>query len=112
MASAVADELLNDFLDQSDEEGEEQEQESLLAATQPTDGKVELDGDEEDVGEADTQGDVPKEELENEAEIKARVEKMQLRGVADVRSVAVLMKQLMPVLQVSPPSLLFHCACE
>ena len=47
-------------------------------------------------------------DVEDEEETKAKVEKMELGGVDDVRSVAKLMKTLEPVLEVStsyfPPS--------
>jgi hypothetical protein len=42
-------------------------------------------------------------DVEDEEETKAKVEKMQLGGVDDVRSVAGLMKSLEPVLEVSTP---------
>ena len=55
-----------------------------------------VDEDEEMVGAQISELDV-----EDEEEAKAKVEKMQLGGVDDVRSVAGLMKTLEPVLEVS-----------
>lgn len=120
--ATLADELLNDFEDSGDENEEEQNNEgpqddgvaSLFprdgAAQQPTTGGdtggMELDGDEEEVDEdeelmngaaAKQARDAP----EDEEETKARVEKMQLGSVNDVRNVAGLMKALQPVLEVS-----------
>jgi hypothetical protein len=91
--STLADELLNDFED-SGSEGEQVEDEEASAGAQ---NGMELDGDEEDVDEE--MG-----EVEDEEEAKAKVEKMQLGHVNDVRSVAGLMKILEPVLEVSPQS--------
>ena len=116
--STLADELLNDFED-SGSEGEAGQQNGFLHddETPPTtngrvqapEGSMVLDGDEEDVSEDDEEslGDSiatgTAANVEDEEEAKAKVEKMQLGGVNDVRSVAGLMKTLEPVLQV--------CAC-
>jgi U4/U6 small nuclear ribonucleoprotein PRP31 len=64
---------------------------------------MELDGDEEEVDEdADMAGvNDTAVDVEDEEETKAKVEKMELGGVDDVRSVAKLMKTLEPVLEVS-----------
>jgi len=115
--STLANELLQDFED-SGSEGEEQQNEELFPDAEPgtsslngratgfTDANgsgMDLDGDEEEVDEDDEMagvisGDV---DVEDEEETKAKVEKMELGGVDDVRSVAKLMKTLEPVLQVS-----------
>ncbi|KAM3074158.1 U4/U6-U5 snRNP complex subunit prp31 [Clarireedia jacksonii] len=112
--STLADELLQDFED-SGSEGEGDENAHLFAdpdevgasmngntTRQSGANDMELDGDEEPVDEdeemAGLNGAV-KEEAEDEEETKAKVEKMQLGGVNDVRSVAGLMKQLEPVLE-------------
>ncbi|CAF9941248.1 U4/U6-U5 snRNP complex subunit prp31 [Imshaugia aleurites] len=116
--STLADELLNDFED-SGSEGESEQQNGFLQndATPPTnngraqatEGSMILDGDEEDVSEDDdaaiggANATGAAADVEDEEEAKAKVEKMQLGGVNDVRSVAGLMKTLEPVLQV--------CAC-
>ena len=117
--ATLADELLNDFED-SGSEGEGEQQTELLHvessppqvhnAAQAQNGSMVLDGDEEEVEEeedhfaASTSKDGVA-DVEDEEEAKAKVEKMQLGGVNDVRNVASLMKTLEPVLQVRfPPS--------
>lgn len=113
--STLADELLNDFED-SGSEGEGEQQNGFLQddATPPaTNGRSQaaeesmvLDGDEEDVSEdegAALEGGAATgaaADIEDEEEAKAKVEKMQLGGVNDVRNVAGLMKTLEPVLKV------------
>lgn len=119
--STLADELLNDF-EESASEGDEEQQNGLLqeSATPPNATSVNgvkdstsmlLDGDEEDdvASEEEAANAVAKlDNMEDEEEAKAKVEKMQLGGVSDVRTVAGLMKTLEPVLEVSlrhlPPS--------
>lgn len=126
--STLADELLNDFED-SGSEGEDERKGSFLHETisspqadlvnghgrQPgsakQNGSMELDDDEEQMGDQDedmSNGDVLNGgetlgEADDEEEAKAKVEKMQLGGISDVRSVAGLMKTLEPVLQVGAP---------
>lgn len=124
--STLADDLLNDFAD-SGSEGEGEQQNGLLQheATPPASGIVnghsrkstsrdqnggmELDDDEEEVGDEDEEmmnADALKvDDVADEEEAKAKVEKLQLGGVNDVRSVAGLMKTLEPVLEVGLP---FH----
>lgn len=120
--STLADELLNDFED-STSEGEAERQNGFLhdaptppmagtsnghprAAVKDSIGSMEVGEDEED-GEEDDEmvnGDMLASETLDEApdeeEAKAKVEKMQLGGVNDVRNVAGLMKTLEPVLGV------------
>lgn len=112
--STLADELLNDFED-SGSEGEGEQQNGFLQddATPPVtngkalgpEGSMVLDGDEEDVSEDEETAlgggaaNGTAVDVEDEEEAKAKVEKMQLGGVNDVRSVAGLMKTLEPVLQ-------------
>jgi U4/U6 small nuclear ribonucleoprotein PRP31 len=114
--STLADELLQDFED-SGSEGEEQQNDGLFSDDTETKnglnghatsisgaiGNMELDGDEEEVDEdADMAGvNDTAVDVEDEEETKAKVEKMELGGVDDVRSVAKLMKTLEPVLEVS-----------
>lgn len=113
--STLADELLNDFED-SGSEGEEQNgglfaddsDRGINGVTSKnsygSNGGMELDGDEEEVDEDEEMmgvNDGLMEDVEGEEEMKAKVEKMQLRGVDDVRSVAGLMRTLEPVLEVS-----------
>jgi U4/U6 small nuclear ribonucleoprotein PRP31 len=120
--ATLADELLNDFED-SGSEGGDQEAETLFQnrdetmikdglskATRQNDG-MELDDDEEEVGDEDEEavlaarlnGDSAR-APEDEEETKAKVEKMEMRGVNDVRNVAGLMKTLEPVLKVCATS--------
>jgi U4/U6 small nuclear ribonucleoprotein PRP31 len=114
--STLADELLQDFEDSGSEGGEEQNDglfpeneesknglnghaDALSGAT----GRMELDGDEEEVDEDQEMAGLNDSglDVEDEEETKAKVEKMELGGVDDVRSVARLMKTLEPVLEVS-----------
>lgn len=110
--STLADELLNDFED-SGSEGEGDQRNGFLqdGPSPPAAnghhtpaGSMVLDGDEENVDSEDEmegmQGGGAVADVEDEEEAKAKVEKMQLGGVNDVRSVAGLMKTLEPVLEV------------
>lgn len=117
--TTVADELLNDFEDSGSEKEEEQTDDFFAAGgdgfsgvkaeapIKQENGGMELDGDEEEPDGADLEGGslghLKMEDAEDEAETKARVEKMELKTVSDVRNVAGLMKQLEPVIEVSPP---------
>lgn len=113
--STLADELLNDFED-SGSDGENEQQngfshdttsppEAGLFNGQPpasTNGAL-MDMDEEDEDEDDEMADggmARRDAPEDEEEAKAKVEKMQLGGVNDVRNVAGLMNTLEPVLEV------------
>ena len=118
--TTIADELLNDFEDSGSEQEEEEQNGEFFTGDDATEGArstasikqenggMELDGDEEEPDEADLDGGAPShlkmEDAEDEEETKARVEKMELKTVNDVRSVAGLMKQLDPVIQVSQPT--------
>ncbi|THW78851.1 Nop domain-containing protein, partial [Aureobasidium pullulans] len=109
--ATIADELLNDF--ESDAEDENQESlegnimtHSILRPSDPSDahgeGGMELDGDEEEPDDEEGDDAAPNgkiQETETEEEARARVEKMDLGAVGDVRSVANLMKTLQPVLE-------------
>ncbi|KAL9535043.1 Pre-mRNA-processing factor [Sphaerulina musiva] len=110
--ATVADELLNDFGDSGDENDEHVvEHEFHLGDTQDEhaggsqNGDMDLDGDEEAVGDdgGGSDGNVPghlkMDDDETAEETKARVEKLELQSVTDVRSVAGLMKQLDPLLK-------------
>ena len=96
------DDLLNDF-GSSGDEAEDQENDDLV---QTDDGQgdrdanaMEVDGqhDEEDDAQQ-RKGDIDADDPEA---TKAKVEKMQLGAVKDVRSVASLMQTLEPILEVS-----------
>ncbi|KAK2791914.1 U4/U6-U5 snRNP complex subunit prp31 [Onygenales sp. PD_12] len=112
--ATLADELLNDFEESgSDDEGKlandflqdgtaEAGPERLL---QNQNEGMELDGDEEEVEDEEANADMTMdpngklaEEMGEAEATKARVEKMRLGGVGDVRSVASLMKTLDPIL--------------
>ena len=127
--STLADDLLNDFAD-SGSEGEGEQQNGLRqdevtppasgivnghsrkSTSRDQNGGMELDDDEEEVGDEDEEmmnADALKvDDVEDEEEAKAKVEKLQLGGVNDVRSVAGLMKTLEPVLEVGLPSMPFN----
>ncbi|KAI9713971.1 MAG: U4/U6-U5 snRNP complex subunit prp31 [Bogoriella megaspora] len=116
--ATIADELLNDF--ESDEEREQQEESEDIASDGVTSvpgansaqqaggllngAAMDLDDDEEipeDDEELINSGGVNKAmaDAEDAEDAKRRVEKMELKGVNDVRSVAGLMKKLEPVLK-------------
>ena len=117
--TTIADELLNDFESDGSEAEDENGEGGLFqddpqgvpeanairgprdpAAEKPI---MELDDDEEPIEDEDMEDEPtrPGVEAEDEEEAKARVEKMQLAQVSDVRSVAGLMKTLEPILEVS-----------
>ena len=110
--ATLADELLNDFEDSGSEAEGEDQQNGILqdgASPPPVNGtapgsSMVLDGDEEDAAEDEDdeslRGDLAA-AVEDEEDAKAKVEKMQLGSVSDVRSVAGLMKTLEPILEVS-----------
>ncbi|KAG9942452.1 Nop domain-containing protein, partial [Aureobasidium melanogenum] len=108
--ATIADELLNDFESDGEEENQETFEgdiatDSILRPLDHSDanGAMELDGDEEGDDEDGQDGDAAPtanvRETETEEEAKARVEKMDLAAVGDVRSVAILMKKLQPILE-------------
>lgn len=121
--STLADELLNDFED-SGSEGEADRQNGFLqdapsspassvtvgrgqstyangaAGVMVRDVDEEDDDEDEEMTNGDTLASGALEDAEDEEEAKAKVEKMQLGGINDVRNVAGLMKTLEPVLQV------------
>lgn len=112
--STLVDELLQDFEDSGSEQGDERNEDDILgegegdgdgdaANADHTNGDMDLDGgavedDDEEMGGMPGAG---KKTTEDPEEAKQRIEKMQLKGVGDVRSVAGLMKTLEPVLEVS-----------
>jgi len=120
--TTIAEDLLNDF--ESDDENDDEQQngelfadhgysdEGLVDPTRNLAGAsngdhMDLEGDEEQHDDADPDAAAPShlkmEDAEDEEEAKARIEKMQLASVSDVRSVAGLMRQLEPVMEVSNP---------
>ncbi|KAL8688008.1 MAG: hypothetical protein Q9218_005971 [Villophora microphyllina] len=112
--STLADELLNDF-EESGSEGEEDQHDGFLqdsaspgnqANGHKDSASMLLDGDEEEEDEDEedaANGTLKIEEQDDEEEAKAKVEKMQLGAVSDVRTIASLMKTLEPVLESLPP---------
>lgn len=109
--STLVDELLNDFEDSGSDVGEELNEHDLLGgADAPTNGlhgngDMDIDGEGGEDQDEEMGGVSAAAADEDPEETKARVEKMQLKGVDDVRSVASLMKTLEPVLEVSDPPL-------
>lgn len=103
--STVAEDLLNDFGSSGDEaENEEQEQQDGLVNGQVANGDGEKrDAMEVDGSEAQKDGDEDDEDqdMDDAEATKMKVEKMQLGGVKDVRSVASLTQTLEPILEVS-----------
>ncbi|CAM1507293.1 Fc.00g069340.m01.CDS01 [Cosmosporella sp. VM-42] len=99
--STVVDDLLNDF-GSSGDEAEDGENDGLVH-TEEADGDrdaMDVDGD---TGKEDEKPDNDLGNMEDAEATKAKVEKMQLGAVKDVRSVASLMQTLEPVLEVSTP---------
>lgn len=110
--STLVDELLQDFEDSGSEQGDERNEDGILgddilghddAAGDHANADMDLDGgavqdDDEEMGGMPSSA---KRTTEDPEEAKQRIEKMQLKGVGDVRSVAGLMKTLEPVLEVS-----------
>ena len=118
--ATLADELLNDFEDSGSErgdgevngfEGNREGSPQNGRHLEPKGAEMLVDGVDEDEhedgeGTADEEMTNEKafEDLKNaqyQEEAEARVEKVRLGGVSDVRSVAGLMKTLEPILQVS-----------
>ncbi|KXH29699.1 Prp31 C terminal domain-containing protein [Colletotrichum nymphaeae SA-01] len=110
--ATLADELLNDFEDSGSEAEETQQDNDPLgldhapeASGRKASGGMDLDDDQSEPEDQDEEmGGTPKgavDPVEDAEDTKAKVEKMQLGGVNDVRSVASLMSSLEPVLEVS-----------
>ncbi|EHY56146.1 U4/U6 small nuclear ribonucleoprotein Prp31 [Exophiala dermatitidis] len=112
--ATLADELLNDFEDSgSEKEGTTNDLQNgddghghLLDNGLPegtliddADGEDEHMAEEEERHAADAAAGAELQALDDEDDAKARVEKMRLGGVRDVRSIAGLMKTLQPVLE-------------
>ncbi|KAK6074669.1 Prp31 C terminal domain-containing protein [Seiridium cupressi] len=117
--STLADELLQDFEDSGSEPGDEQnglglDEESLTVGHANGDSKHDdddddmvLDGDEEAPEEDDEMGGVNGaaiDPMDDEDEAKAKVEKMELGSIKDVRKVTTVMDKLEPLLKVPHPS--------
>ncbi|KIW52255.1 hypothetical protein PV05_07907 [Exophiala xenobiotica] len=106
--STIADELLNDFEDSGDENEDRGLQDDDQANGNGTNGQTHEHDEagspvgaenDETMEDAEENEDADREDIvEDEDETKAKVEKMHLGAVRDVRSVAGLMKVLQPVL--------------
>ena len=115
--ATLADELLNDFEDsgsggeeeQNEVSGDEESKESIdrgLRRSTSTlgeglNGEDEVMSDAEEEIEAKRAARADSEDAGDEEDVTARVEKMKMKGVSDVKSVAKLKKQLDPVIEVS-----------
>lgn len=105
--STVADELLNDF-GSSGDEAEDGDTNGLVKGDDAAERENDNDNDAMDVDNRDIQnGTSPSDDqdiegLDDAEATKIKVEKLELGGVKDVRSVASLMQALQPVLEVSP----------
>ncbi|OTA54312.1 Nop domain-containing protein [Hypoxylon sp. EC38] len=108
--STLADELLQDFEDSGSENGEEQNDGGLdfdgPAVGPPAshdNNDMILDGDEEEEPDEDEEmggmNGGATESVEDEEATKAKVEKMQLGGVKDIRKVTTVMDRLEPLLK-------------
>ncbi|KAK4128331.1 Nop domain-containing protein [Parathielavia appendiculata] len=111
--STLADELLQDFEGSGSEAGGDEHDDGLFGEAGLSGGAQTNGGDtameelrDEDLDEADENADMmdgleggTAPALEDDDGAKARIEKMQLAGVRDVRTVAGLMKTLTPVLE-------------
>lgn len=108
--STLADELLQDFEDSGSENGEEQNDGGLdldgPAVGPPAshdNNDMILDGDEEEEPDEDEEmggmNGGATEPVEDEEATKAKVEKMQLGGVKDIRKVTTVMDRLEPLLK-------------
>jgi U4/U6 small nuclear ribonucleoprotein PRP31 len=100
--STDADDLLNDF-GSSGDEAEEEKNDGLVNDQEANRDRdrdaMELDRDAE--AKDDDDSDAELNDRDDSEATKVKVEKMQLGGVKDVRSVASLMQTLEPVLEVS-----------
>ena len=108
--STLVDELLQDFEDSGSEPDETRHDDLNGLDAAPTNGHAADGGMDVDAGDSGDEDEemsgVPESAIgavEDAEEAKAKVEKMQLKGVGDVRSVASLMQTLEPVLQVCGP---------
>ena len=99
--ATLAEELLNDFED-SGSEGEEEQQYDRAddLSTAVKDEMMDDEGEDEDQDMEDGEPLRSLDDADDEEEAKQKVDKLKLGGVADVRSVASLMKTLEPILEV------------
>jgi U4/U6 small nuclear ribonucleoprotein PRP31 len=115
--ATLADELLNDFGDSASEaddrtqtgfledDAQKAQEDALKNGRGGSTTGMELDGDEEENSNAEEElaaqnSTTNLKDAPDEEETKARVEKMRLGAVSDVRNVAGLLKTLQPILEV------------
>ncbi|KAI9171976.1 U4/U6 small nuclear ribonucleoprotein Prp31 [Paramyrothecium foliicola] len=101
--STVVEDLLNDF-GSSGDEAEDNENDGLLRNDEANGDRDAMDVDGEEPAEDGATDEAPANganDIEDNEATKAKVEKMQLGAVKDVRSVASLMQTLAPILEVS-----------
>lgn len=104
--STVADDLLNDF-GSSGDEADELDNEGLVLTEKPEKAAngdrdaMDVDDDDDNEEASEDEGAGALNDMEDAEATKAKVEKMQLGAVKDVRSVASLMQTLEPILEVS-----------
>ncbi|KAK7422196.1 U4/U6-U5 snRNP complex subunit prp31 [Neonectria punicea] len=111
--TTVADDLLNDF-GSSGDEAEDVENNGLVQEDESNADRDAMDVDRDADDTDDRLFDKPEndmKDIEDAEATKAKVEKMQLGAVKDVRSVAGLMQTLEPVLEVSTPPSRRHSGC-
>lgn len=104
--STVADDLLNDFGSSGDEAEELANDGLVLTEKTTTNGDrdaMDVDDDDDNNNDEGSEDEAAAamDGMEDTEATKAKVEKMQLGAVKDVRSVASLMQTLEPVLEVS-----------
>ncbi|KAI0009084.1 pre-mRNA splicing factor [Xylariaceae sp. FL0662B] len=108
--STLADELLQDFEDSGSENGEDRNDAGIEidgpAVGPPTsqgDDEMMLDGDEEEEPDEDDEmggmNGAAVDSIEDEEATKAKIERMQLGGVRDIRKVTSIMDRLEPLLK-------------
>lgn len=98
--TTVADDLLNDF-GSSGDEAEDLEHDGLVPEDEAKDSRNAMDVDGDAEGAKHDDDDASENDPNDADAAKTKVEKMQLGAVKDVRSVASLMQNLEPILEVS-----------
>ena len=101
--STLRDELLQDFEDSGSEAGVEELGDGLLGTHPSSNGDAAMAeyNDDDEEGDGDAMDGLDDDTANDSETAKAKIEKMNLGGVRDVRTVAGLLKTLQPVLEVS-----------
>ncbi|KAK4449419.1 hypothetical protein QBC34DRAFT_404875 [Podospora aff. communis PSN243] len=102
--STLADELLQDFEGSGSDAGDDDCDDDLYGLSNGDHGSgdmlmEEYKDDDDELNADDAMGGVDGDTLDDDEDAKAKIEKMQLGAVRDVRTVASLMKTLTPVLE-------------